>query len=379
MTDATATFYDVAPFDGRVSRVGDCRPLLRGVVIGLGSVAAACALITSVTAAAVWIVSIALSANPNTNARATMGPATLALAQYSMAPARAPVISGPAPFSTGRADGPDAGFEAKWARATASGPAGAAPLVSLEPAHNVPSPQADLDVAAAAVSTYVAELNPASTPASPLSTPPTPEFTTANTVPLPKPNPARHETTRSPVGEAAPQVAMAMPSSAADKRALGLQTSSTLLPGPDSRIAVYDIGAHTVHLPNGQKLEAHSGLGDKLDDARYIKVKNRGPTPPNVYDLTLREALFHGVRAIRLNPVREDDMFGRDGMLAHTYMLGPNGDSNGCVSFKDYPAFLRAVLRNEVDRLVVVATLRDLPSRIARARRERDPQYAFAD
>jgi hypothetical protein len=35
-------------------------------------------------------------------------------------------------------------------------------------------------------------------------------------------------------------------------------------------------------------------------------------------------------------------MFGRDGLLAHPYMLGPNGQSNGCVSFSDYPAFLDA-------------------------------------
>jgi hypothetical protein len=36
-------------------------------------------------------------------------------------------------------------------------------------------------------------------------------------------------------------------------------------------------------------------------------------------------------------------------------MLGPNGDSNGCVSFKDYDAFLRAYQNGKVKRLVVVA------------------------
>ena len=119
--------------------------------------------------------------------------------------------------------------------------------------------------------------------------------------------------------------------------------------------------AHTVYMPNGQRLEAHSGLGGQLDDPRYITAKGRGPTPPNVYDLTLREELFHGVRAIRLNPVDDGKMFGRDGMLAHTYMLGPNGQSNGCVSFSDYPAFLNAFLRGEVDRLVVVEHLANAP------------------
>ena len=35
---------------------------------------------------------------------------------------------------------------------------------------------------------------------------------------------------------------------------------------PDSRSAVYDISARRVYLPNGEKLEAHSGLGDKIDE-----------------------------------------------------------------------------------------------------------------
>lgn len=126
----------------------------------------------------------------------------------------------------------------------------------------------------------------------------------------------------------------------------------------DEGTAVYDISAHTVYLPNGSRLEAHSGLGDKLDDPRYVHVRMHGATPPHVYDLTLRERLFHGVRAIRLTPVEgEAKIFGRAGLLAHTYMLGPRGDSNGCVSFKNYAAFLRAFDSGEVKRLVVVASL----------------------
>ncbi len=122
----------------------------------------------------------------------------------------------------------------------------------------------------------------------------------------------------------------------------------------DGRTAIYDISAKAVILPNGEKLEAHSGLGDLLDDPNRVHIKNRGPTPPNIYELSLREHLFHGVRALRLNPVNASDMYGRDGMLAHSYMLGPNGDSNGCVSFKDYDRFLRAYLNGDVKRLIVV-------------------------
>jgi hypothetical protein len=131
----------------------------------------------------------------------------------------------------------------------------------------------------------------------------------------------------------------------------------------DGRTAVYDIVAHTVYLPDGTRLEAHSGLGAKRDDPRHVHVRMHGATPPNVYDLKLREALFHGVRAIRLTPIERGKMFGRDGILAHTYMLGPNGQSNGCVSFRNYPAFLQAFLKGEVKRMVVVARLPAPPSR----------------
>jgi len=126
----------------------------------------------------------------------------------------------------------------------------------------------------------------------------------------------------------------------------------------DRSTAVYDIAAHTVYMPDGTKLEAHSGLGSKLDDPKFVHVKMTGATPPHVYDLEPREALFHGVPALRLTPVGGDDaIFGRTGLLAHTYMLGPNGDSNGCVSFKDYNAFLNAYRNGEIKRLAVVARL----------------------
>jgi hypothetical protein len=131
------------------------------------------------------------------------------------------------------------------------------------------------------------------------------------------------------------------------------------------RTAIYDITAQTVYLPNGERLEAHSGLGDMMDDPGSVRHRNRGVTPPNTYDLTLRESLFHGVQAIRLNPVDEGKMFGRDGMLAHSYMLGPNGQSNGCISFKDYAKFLRAFQRGEIDRIVVVSRLDKPPTSFA--------------
>ena len=171
-------------------------------------------------------------------------------------------------------------------------------------------------------------------------------------------------TGQSASGRSAPKPAAAPALARAAKqrvRTADLSQDLSSLPPADSHTAVYDIAARTVYMPNGRRLEAHSGLGNLMDDPSYISAKGRGPTPPNVYDLTLREERFHGVRAIRLNPVDESKMFGRDGMLAHTYMLGPNGQSNGCVSFSNYDAFLTAYLNGEVNRLVVVDHLADPP------------------
>ena len=126
----------------------------------------------------------------------------------------------------------------------------------------------------------------------------------------------------------------------------------------DNATAVYDISKRVVYMPDGSKLEAHSGLGQHLDNPAYAHVRMRGVTPPHIYDLKPREALFHGVAALRLTPVGgEGAIYGRSGLLAHTYMLGPNGDSNGCVSFKDYNKFLQAYRNGDVKRLIVVAKM----------------------
>jgi hypothetical protein len=152
-----------------------------------------------------------------------------------------------------------------------------------------------------------------------------------------------------------PVLAYANPEDGAVKTSPGAM-SNAVAPAGDKFTAIYDISARTVYLPNGTRLEAHSGLREFLDDPRYVNVRMHGATPPGTYDLKLRESLFHGVRALRLTP-NGSRVFGRAGLLAHTYMLGPNGDSNGCVSFKDYDAFLQAYLRGEVKRLTVVARL----------------------
>lgn len=124
---------------------------------------------------------------------------------------------------------------------------------------------------------------------------------------------------------------------------------------PDRYTAVYNITTHTVTLPDGSQLEAHSGLGAAKDNPRSVAMRMVGATPPNLYDLTVREAPFHGVRALRLTPTG-GTTYGRAGLLAHTYMLrGHSGESNGCVVFRDYEAFLRAYETGTIRRLAVVA------------------------
>ncbi|WP_375161840.1 DUF2778 domain-containing protein [Bradyrhizobium sp. RDT46] len=127
--------------------------------------------------------------------------------------------------------------------------------------------------------------------------------------------------------------------------------------GYDSRTAVYDIKAKAVYLPSGVVLEAHSGMGALMDDPDHVDQRMVGATPPAIYDLKPREKLFHGIRALRLTPTEGTSALGRVGLLTHSYLLGPRGDSNGCVSIKDYDRFLKAYDNGEFNRLVVVPSL----------------------
>jgi hypothetical protein len=132
----------------------------------------------------------------------------------------------------------------------------------------------------------------------------------------------------------------------------------------DKSNAVYVISDRAVYLPSGTRLEAHSGFGVTKDDPRHVGDKNVGATPPAVYELKPREQLFHGVQALRMTPVGGDTL-GRDGLLVHSFMLGPDGDSNGCVSIRDYDRFLTAFQRGEIKRLIVVPTSADIPRSMA--------------
>jgi hypothetical protein len=339
MAYRTATFDGVASFEGRGVASGAGRRVLRTLAghvgMAMGAVATVGALGAAATFAAVWFLGSAVVTNPYVRATAPSGPGRLALAGYD-------------PATTGATQ---TNFATAWARTQPSRLAGM-PLI-VEVPESPPKPV----IAATPAPVRVAKLVPPK--AAPIPMPPA------------RPVMAPTELARAPVeppavkAPAPVQVAVALPPPAAiPEKRIALQVAPNKEPAKepalseaDSRTAVYDIAAGTVYLPNGQKLEAHSGLYDKMDDPRFVHVRMRGPTPPNIYELTMRQELFHGVRAIRLNPVDSKKMFGRDGMLAHTYMLGPNGQSNGCVSFKNYDKFLQAFLKGEVDRLVVVPDL----------------------
>jgi hypothetical protein len=125
-------------------------------------------------------------------------------------------------------------------------------------------------------------------------------------------------------------------------------------------IAYYDISAGVVYMPNGERLEAHSGIGKMRDNPAYVHVKMKGPTPPGTYKVTMRESLFHGVAAVRLTPVNGVAPHGRVGLLAHSYLLRNRGDSHGCVAFEEYPRFLKAFKRGEISHMVIVKSMKGL-------------------
>jgi Tlde1 domain len=344
MAHATATFPDVTLRYGSAFAHGGSRRNKSGrPAIGVGAVAASGAFgLVAVTA--VCLVAIVISGNGATHAR--------------LSPSLAMPVALLNPYPT------SAGAETFSGSALVAGPAYVRQFVGAAPAR-----------------TQLAALTPAATPMPALTASlPLPlrrPQMLANSAPLPRARPLSRaqapadEFTTASIGGAAERTPVAVatkPQPATEQRVASLEPPKAAAPRePDRRTAVYDIAAATVYMPNGQKLEAHSGLGHRRDNPRYVSQRNRGPTPPNVYDLSLRERIFHGVRAIRLNPHDEDKMFGRDGMLAHTYMLGRSGQSFGCVSFKNYNAFLQAYLKGDIDRLIVVAHSDAPPASIVRA------------
>ncbi len=406
MTFAAATRFGVTAHDHRrVSGGGDYRRAIRRAGIGIGTLTAASGTAGAVTLTAAWMIAAAISAAPHppglpaAQDKIALSPpsgglagrmiadfdsvagAAADLSRYSPSP-EAGHPKGPrlnAPFR--RVPFPRARFAAVHAD---EGAKEEAMLESVAPAGDIDaSPQAEATPPSGYVAATFDLFDPqptlaAALPVTPRGAPqPLParvaERTNAAPSSVRQPGSMR---TAAPLQLADAEAKPALPP-AADaplaphstltgflRKLFGRQLASAnpdVAPTVDGHTAVYDIEARTVYLPNGERLEAHSGLGAMMDDPHYVNRKDRGPTPPNVYDLVLRDGSFHGVQAIRLNPVDDDKMFGRAGILAHPYMLGASGQSFGCVSFKDYPQFLKAFESGEVDRLVVVPHRGDYP------------------
>jgi Tlde1 domain len=412
MTCTAATFPDIRAYNARVLVPDGNRRSFGGVITVLAAVAAVGVMAGTVAVAAAWIVAIAFATNHDLRFGAPVAVETAAWTR----PHRRLVDAADAFASTLEFD--HTAFAPGRSAVAATATPAPTPWRAIEQANLIPLPLRRPRVPAEQA---IAEAVPL-----PLPRPRVPmEEVAAEAVPLPlrrpripveqaaaealpllllrppsggriaaaqavatverRPPPSRarprlehlasNENPRRRLADAGPEITGSVPPPASPSSVLSQERVARLppqdhplLPGPASHTAVYDIEAHTVYLPGGGTLEAHSGLGRRLDDPRYVADKGRGPTPPNVYDLTLRRQLFHGVQAIRLNPVNDARMFGRDGILAHTYMLGPSGQSFGCVSFRNYPAFLHAFLRGKIDRLVVVRHLTSEPFGAARAR-----------
>jgi hypothetical protein len=140
---------------------------------------------------------------------------------------------------------------------------------------------------------------------------------------------------------------------------------STGWPGRGTKVAIYDVSNATVHMPDGTKLRAHSGIGKMRDNPDYEHIKMNGPTPAGIYRLKMRERRFHGVEAIRMLSVDGRDPKNRTGLLTHTNLLRGQKGSHGCVAFQNYEPFLNAFKRGRVTMLVVVPELPSSRTRLA--------------
>ena len=125
-------------------------------------------------------------------------------------------------------------------------------------------------------------------------------------------------------------------------------------PGRGTKVAIYDVAGATVHMPDGTKLRAHSGIGRMRDNPKFSHVKMKGPTPAGIYRLTMREKRFHGVEALRMTSIDGRHPKNRTGLLTHTNLLRGRIGSHGCVAFQNYEPFLRAFKRGRINMLVVV-------------------------
>ncbi len=206
-----------------------------------------------------------------------------------------------------------------------------------------------------------------------------PNIKVAMPLPLPRPDGiARQGIARTPPVVIEPQLAALPPQPRSQPKSGEFGILDKLFADPDRaakavlaanpNTALYDIAKRVIYLPDGDKLEAHSGYGQWIDDPDSVDRKDVGVTPPNVYAVSFREKPFHGVRALRMKPVGSGNMYGRGGILAHSYLLGDGGASNGCISVRDYDKFLKAYEDGKFNQIIVLRSADEpVPSQVASA------------
>ncbi len=111
----------------------------------------------------------------------------------------------------------------------------------------------------------------------------------------------------------------------------------------DRFTAVYDLMAHTVFLPDGSRLEAHSGLGP-LGTIPPMSWKRTGARRRrmNMNSRCARACSTACRRCGSIPSAGRMRSMAAPGCSPTPTCWGPDGDSNGCVSFKNYDAFLAA-------------------------------------
>jgi hypothetical protein len=220
-----------------------------------------------------------------------------------------------------------------------------------------------------------------------IAAPATAPATTTSGIPLPRSRPTAADQTQTALATSQALALAAAPLNRPTERSLLQKFSDMVTPnrmaslstgpnlfgkgpdlsafGYDGATAVYDLKAHALYLPNGTVFEAHSGMGALRDDPDHVDVRMLGATPPAVYSLKPREREFHGVAALRMAVADGTDINGRSGLLVHSFMLGPTGDSNGCISVKDYDRFLRAFNDGQFTHIAVVPSLKSVAETLA--------------
>lgn len=364
MPHRAATFPGVTAFDRRAVPTDYRRAVCRTVGIGVGTVTTAGTIASTAAVAAAWMVSTALNGAPHFKttplalemaALRQSGSERIitAFADLAAAPIRSNDAAAPAPPAV-ETRAAEAEFHPPLPRPRTQPSVQAQREAAAAPAKPA-LPQAAAALPAGRVVAGLNWFDPEPLSAAAPAAAPARTAPRDTAAPPAKPAPAQvAAATRAP--PAAPRTWLA-------KLFAPQQPSEASGVSPDGHTAIYDIVAHTVYMPDGMRLEAHSGLGGSMDDPRAVRERARRPTPPNVYNLVLRDGVFHGVQAIRMNPVDDVKMFGRAGILAHPYMLGPSGQSFGCVSFKNYAEFLQAFEQGKVDRMIVVTHLPDRDER----------------